>query len=88
MSDRPSLACELCPAKFGSAVALRFHVRRDHPGAYESMSTVFRRHEAEERRAKREQPGDLSMVDALYRMGCPCGRSYTQHVQARKELQP
>ena len=80
-----SIACELCPRKFTSAVGHRFHVRQEHPGAYAAMGPVFRRLDAAERAERKLQPADTSIVDALYKH-CPCGRSYAAHMRERAAL--
>lgn len=82
----PEVGCDLCPMRFGSAVALRFHIRKEHPGAYDAMGPVFRRMEATERAVKKERAPDLTSVDALYRMGCPCGRTYEEHMADRARV--
>lgn len=83
--------CPLCPSKFDAVVALDFHLRREHPGAVEVQHEMILRLYREERAAKRKEeelpPGKLHpKLDALYRSGCPCGRSYKDHVEARKEM--
>jgi len=84
-------ACPSCPAKFDSVVALEFHLNAEHPGAFQLARPLLRQLYRDERNAARvaaaERPGTLHpALEHLYRLGCPCGRSYTAHVRVRHQL--
>lgn len=79
--------CPLCAETFRTLKGLRWHVKKDHPAAYDVNRHVLSKVEQKERlRLKREQLALESkkthpLVAALIEHGCPCGRSKRWHLQ-------
>ena len=84
------LKCDLCPKTFTASVALRFHVRDEHPGAYEASAPILNRIARDERKAAKlasdsgagEMPPSLRK---LWELGCPCGRDHIKEWEARQK---
>jgi hypothetical protein len=74
-------SCPLCPERFGSVVALTFHLRGEHPGAVDSTRELLARLSREERLEgkSRAEADAIRKVEALYRLGCPRGHDLAWH---------
>ena len=80
------MKCPLCPKKFAWAIALGFHARKEHPDNLELVRPfITRMYEAEALRRKLAAVEESKKIPrsllALYRDGCPCGRSYEDHLK-------
>jgi cytosine/adenosine deaminase-related metal-dependent hydrolase len=88
MTPRPHFPCpaESCRRVFRTSVALRFHVSAEHPSGLGEFRPEIRKAQREERRVKAESAEERGRktLDALYRLGCPCNRSYEEHMRERE----
>jgi hypothetical protein len=86
----PRIRCALCPESFRTTVALRFHVRTDHPSPEAAAMTreaVRSERQREGRdRARAAEAAARTALDSLYRAGCPCGHSFAWHERQRAAL--
>jgi len=82
------IPCPLCPERFGSAVALDYHVRETHPGAREAARKTINLayKERDRERAEGAEERARKRLDQYYRDGCACGRTYAQHQAAREAV--
>lgn len=79
MSDA---TCPLCPRQFDHEVQLRFHIAREHPGAIEATRPMLREIRARDRAESAPDPNRMHpALEALFRHGCPCEKSYTRHMK-------
>lgn len=82
--------CLECKESFSSTVALEFHMKGEHPGAYAARLPELRDIQRTDRRARvaAERVATAGKVhpklDGIYHH-CPCGRSYNWHVNITRE---
>lgn len=78
-----------CRRAFDSSAGLYFHLKAEHPegpGAYRTALRDARRQEHDGRQLDAEARAQRKL-DHLYRMGCPCGRSFEWHQQQRRAVE-
>jgi len=84
----PSPGCK--HPRFKSVVALRFHLRREHPEGEKGHRDVIQKTTAAEYRAKQdaaELRGYKVVHDFVRDWGCPCEKSTAWHDEAAKLVQ-
>jgi hypothetical protein len=72
----------------GTAVALTFHIRRDHPVLVEYARAFLNDLSRAERKVARiaaESTEPPALVQ-LYKDGCPCGRDYRAHMEVAASM--
>jgi hypothetical protein len=76
------LPCPECRRKFDTSVAFHFHIKNEHgTGTLETSRPMIRQAAAREYREKKRLVEERAwkVCEALFQLGCPCGKSLTWH---------
>ena len=88
--DRVPCPVPGCRRSFHSAARLYFHQREEHPGAEGARivgaAARDQRRKERDRDAETRERRAAAILDRLYALGCPCGRSKAWHDRQRREI--
>lgn len=85
-----TVSCPICKKPMKGPLSLLWHGRKEHPESQELVGIVVRRESAKQlaqmKLEKQAANGKMTPgLRALYH-NCPCGKTYEQHLEARRAL--